>query len=94
MKIILFGLGSIGKRHGYLLQKHFAYDLYAFRHKKGQENPLGIKEVYIRDYTFGVNKEYTKELCNRLIERDFDITWFCLSRVDVLDEETILLMIG
>jgi len=53
---------------------------------------LGIKEVYIRDYTFGINSDYTRELCNRIIERDLDITWFCLSRVDVLDEETILLM--
>ena len=46
MKIILFGLGSIGKRHGRLLQEHFTHELYAFRHKKSQENPLGIKEVY------------------------------------------------
>lgn len=53
---------------------------------------LGIKEVYIRDYTFGINREYTRELCKRLIEKEFDITWFCLSRVDVLDEETIIMM--
>ena len=46
MKIIFFGLGSIGKRHASLLKHHFNHELYAFRHKKGNKNDLGIEEVY------------------------------------------------
>ena len=46
MKIIFFGLGSIGLRHAVLLQKHFKHDLYAFRSgKKDRGNELGIPEV-------------------------------------------------
>lgn len=35
MKIIFFGLGQIGKRHLKLLQKHFDFDIYAFRSDQG-----------------------------------------------------------
>ena len=46
MKIIFFGLGSIGLRHAAILQRLGAGDLYAFRTFKGQrDNELGIKEV-------------------------------------------------
>lgn len=47
MKVIFFGLGSIGARHANLLMEHYDHKLYAFRTdaSKGQ-NPLGIEEVY------------------------------------------------
>lgn len=46
MKIIFFGLGSIGRRHAHILQKDFSHQLFAFRSgKKGMGNPLGIPEV-------------------------------------------------
>jgi len=35
MKIIFFGLGQIGKRHLKLLQKHFDFDIYAYRSGQG-----------------------------------------------------------
>ncbi|MCK5579887.1 MAG: Gfo/Idh/MocA family oxidoreductase [Candidatus Omnitrophica bacterium] len=47
MKIIFFGLGSIGKRHARILLEKYKHDLYAFRsgtREKGNE--LNIPEVY------------------------------------------------
>lgn len=46
MKIIFFGLGSIGQRHARLLIKNFNHELFAFRHQKGKVNQLGISEIY------------------------------------------------
>jgi predicted dehydrogenase len=47
MKIIFFGLGSIGKRHARLIKDNFGYELYAFRSNHNSEkNQLGIPEIY------------------------------------------------
>ncbi|MCX6709508.1 MAG: Gfo/Idh/MocA family oxidoreductase [Candidatus Woesearchaeota archaeon] len=47
MKIIFFGLGSIGTRHARLLKENFNHELYAFRYNKdSKENMLGIKEIF------------------------------------------------
>ena len=47
MKILFFGLGSIGKRHAKLLLENFDHELFAFRTNKGQEkNELDIHELY------------------------------------------------
>lgn len=46
MKILIFGLGSIGVRHAKILKKNKKYKLYAYRTHKGQtENSLNIEEV-------------------------------------------------
>jgi predicted dehydrogenase len=45
LKILFFGLGSIGKRHATILNNQFNVELFAFRTKKGQEkNNLPIQE--------------------------------------------------
>ncbi|MFH1309414.1 MAG: Gfo/Idh/MocA family oxidoreductase, partial [Candidatus Omnitrophota bacterium] len=47
MKIVFFGLGSIGKRHAKILVKNFNHECYAFRSGKNVErNDLGLKEIY------------------------------------------------
>ena len=47
MKIILFGLGSIGSRYARLLKENFNHELYAYRHKRNsKKNNLGIKEIF------------------------------------------------
>jgi len=47
MKIIFFGLGSIGLRHARLIKKNYNFELYAFRSdKNAKKNILGIKEIY------------------------------------------------
>lgn len=42
----------------------------------------GVKDIYFRDQTFGVNKKRTLELCERLAP--LKIGWTCFTRVDVL----------
>ncbi len=49
MKILFFGLGSIGERHAKILQKNFKHELVAFRHQKKTKNTLGIPEIYTWD---------------------------------------------
>ena len=47
MKIIFFGLGSIGQRHARLILKNFNHSLFAYRSgKQSKPNNLGIKEVH------------------------------------------------
>ena len=50
----------------------------------------GIDNIWIRDFTFGLNKEKTKSLLGEMIK--LDISWFCLSRAETLDDEMINLM--
>lgn len=50
MKIIFFGLGSIGRKHVDILLSDFNHELYALRSQKGaQSAPAGIKELYSWD---------------------------------------------
>lgn len=47
MKIVFFGLGSIGQRHSKILLKNYKYDLFAFRSGvDSQKNNLDIKELH------------------------------------------------
>jgi len=53
---------------------------------------LGVKELFIRDQTFGVNKERTKKLCEAMVARGLNFSWTCFSRVDVINEELLRAM--
>ncbi|MEW6237650.1 MAG: radical SAM protein [Candidatus Omnitrophota bacterium] len=53
---------------------------------------LGICELWIKDLTFGVNRQHTTEFLNRLIAEKLNFDWITLSRVDVMDEELLTLM--
>lgn len=47
MKLLFFGLGSIGKRHARLIKENYDHEIYAFRSgREAKENELGIKEIY------------------------------------------------
>ncbi len=48
---------------------------------------LGIKNFFIFDETFTVNKKRTIELCDEIARRGLKINWSCRSRVDTIDEE-------
>ena len=53
---------------------------------------IGIKEVFFLDQTFFANKNYYKLLCENMIKENLNLAWICFSRVDVVDEEILLLM--
>lgn len=45
IKILFFGLGSIGKKHAKIIKDNFGFELYAYRiKKKRKKNDLNIKE--------------------------------------------------
>lgn len=47
MKIVFFGLGSIGQKHAKILLKNYKHDLFAFRSGiNSKKNILGIKELH------------------------------------------------
>lgn len=50
MKILFYGLGSIGHRHAAILQKKYQHDLFAFRSGASKTpNSLGVTEFYSWD---------------------------------------------
>lgn len=53
---------------------------------------IGIRELWIKDLTFGVNRRHSTEFLNRLIAEKLAFDWITLSRVDVMDEELLSLM--
>jgi radical SAM superfamily enzyme YgiQ (UPF0313 family) len=53
---------------------------------------LGIHELWIKDLTFGVNRNHTMQFLDRLIEEDLRFDWVTLSRVDVMDEALLTRM--
>ncbi len=48
---------------------------------------FGIDEFLFHGDTFTLNKSWTIELCERIVERGLKIRWGCNSRVDTLDDE-------
>lgn len=46
----------------------------------------GIKEIQFHDDLFGGNKRWLNGFLDRIIEERLDITWSCLTRIDVLDK--------
>ncbi|MBT8523627.1 radical SAM protein [Polynucleobacter paneuropaeus] len=47
-----------------------------------QTNMPFVKEVFIEDDTFPINKKRTVELCKKLVESKSTVTWSCNARVD------------
>jgi tRNA A37 methylthiotransferase MiaB len=52
----------------------------------------GIRELYVKDSTFGVHKKHHNALLDGMIEENMDFGWFGLSRANVLDEELLAKM--
>ena len=50
-----------------------------------------VKEIFIEDDTFTLQKERVRAFCNALIEKNIRITWSCNARAD-LDFDTLSLM--
>lgn len=53
---------------------------------------LGIRELRFRDNTFIANKNYSIKLLETIIEKKYNFSYSCLTRVDTVDEKILLLM--
>ena len=52
----------------------------------------GIRDFFIWADTFTADRRYVRELCRAICESGMRISWTCNSRVDTIDQETLLLM--
>ena len=50
---------------------------------------MGIKEIFIYDDTFTVNKQRVMDICNEIITRKLKFVWDIRSRIDTVDEEML-----
>lgn len=58
LKVVFFGLGSIGKKHARIIMDKYNFELNAYRTGKGQEkNDLKINEIYSLDDVFSINPD-------------------------------------
>jgi radical SAM superfamily enzyme YgiQ (UPF0313 family) len=53
---------------------------------------FGVSHLAFEDDTFTLKPERVQEICEGLIARRYDLTWFCLSRVETMTEELARLM--
>jgi len=52
----------------------------------------GIRDIYIQDDTFVINRDNVLEFCKIIINSKLDLTWACHGRVDHLDREMLQYM--
>jgi len=53
---------------------------------------MGIKEIFIYDDTFGVNRQRVLDICNEIVKRKLNIAWNIRTRVDTVGEEVLTKM--
>lgn len=53
---------------------------------------LGIKEVFIYDDTFTIDRQRVVDICNKIIEKNIKINWDIRARVNTVDEGLLKLM--
>jgi anaerobic magnesium-protoporphyrin IX monomethyl ester cyclase len=51
-----------------------------------------IQALWIFDDTFTVNRKRVEDFCISLLEKKWDLSWFCEIRVDTVDKELLTLM--
>lgn len=49
----------------------------------------GTKDIYFFDDTFTTNKKWVMEICDLLIERDYDLIWSAQGRANTVDREIL-----
>lgn len=52
----------------------------------------GTREFYFLDDNFTVNRKYTFDLCTNIINKRLDISWNCITRVDLIDNDLIRIL--
>ena len=53
---------------------------------------LGIKELWIKDQTFGADRAHSYALCDWMVKEKLNFNWSCETRVDTVDEEFLSIM--
>jgi anaerobic magnesium-protoporphyrin IX monomethyl ester cyclase len=51
-----------------------------------------VNHIAFEDDTFTLNRDRVETICRGLIQRNYDLTWYCLSRVESMDLELARLM--
>jgi radical SAM superfamily enzyme YgiQ (UPF0313 family) len=51
-----------------------------------------IRQIFFRDATFTFDKERTESICNLILQEKIDVTWWCETRIDRLDQELMVKM--
>ena len=52
----------------------------------------GVRYVCFHDEVFTLNRRRTLEICQRMIDEDLWVRWFCDTRVDLVDRELLMAM--
>ena len=52
----------------------------------------GIEGVWFKDSIFNMRKSWTREFCRQMVERKVGIEWQALTRIDLLDEDELVMM--
>jgi radical SAM superfamily enzyme YgiQ (UPF0313 family) len=55
-------------------------------------NKIKLREIIFRDQTLTINKQRVLLLCQRIIDKKYDISWRCFSCVDTVDSELLKMM--
>lgn len=53
---------------------------------------LGIKEIFVHDDTFTINRKRVLDICNEIHKRKLKFTWDARARVNTVDEELLISM--
>lgn len=51
-----------------------------------------VNHIAFEDDTFTLNRDRVETICRELIQRNYDLTWYCLSRVESMDPDLARLM--
>ncbi len=56
------------------------------------KHKYGARGIYFQDSTFTINRNYCKELFNKMIEQKLNLVWACNTRVDCVNDDLLKLM--
>ncbi|MFH1053266.1 MAG: radical SAM protein [Candidatus Woesearchaeota archaeon] len=65
---------------------------YVIREIRHLKEKYGVEYIIFYDDTFTINRQRVVDICNRLIDEKLNIEFFCLARVNTIDEDLVRLM--
>ncbi len=64
----------------------------ALEHIQRLHDEFGVRHIYFEDDEFTVRHDRVIELCQGMIDKKWDITWDCLTRVSHINDEILAIM--